>query len=249
MAATLELRRWPAERAERAFYLGMALLICAAVFTGFARSFYLRWAFAAPPTGAPSERFFYFKGALYSCWFLLLVVQASLISNGRVALHRRLGIVGAVIAALMFLSGLYGSLLAATRPGGFVTVNVPPLQFLAVPVFDMALFAAFAALAIANRSVPQTHKRLILLACIDLLTAAVARWSFIPDDAPFWVLFAITDLFLVPLIAWDLWSRGRLHPATLIGGLALIASQPLRLAIWESPAWLTIARGLTTLVR
>lgn len=118
-----------------------------------------------------------------------------------------------------------------------------------MPVFDMLLFAAFATLAIANRGVPQTHKRLILLASVDLLTAAVARWSFVPEDAPFWELCAIADLFLVPLIAWDLWSRGRLHPATLIGALTLIASQPLRLAIWESPAWLTVARGLTALVR
>jgi hypothetical protein len=60
--------------------------------------------------------------------------------------------------------------------------------------------------------------------------------------------FAITDLFIVVLAAWDFKSRGRLHPATLVGGLVLIASQPLRLALSGTPAWLAFAAWATGLV-
>ena len=60
--------------------------------------------------------------------------------------------------------------------------------------------------------------------------------------------FAVTDLFIVALAAWDFISRGRLHPATLFGGLVLIASQPLRLALSGTPAWLAIAGWATSLV-
>jgi hypothetical protein len=47
---------------------------------------------------------------------------------------------------------------------------------------------------------------------------------------------------------WDLASRGRLHPATLWAGLLVLAAAPLRMALADSPAWLAIARWLTSLV-
>jgi hypothetical protein len=49
------------------------------------------------------------------------------------------------------------------------------------------------------------------------------------------------DLFLVPMLIWDLASRGRPHPVTVWGGLALIASQPLRFWLMGTHAWLAFA--------
>ena len=49
------------------------------------------------------------------------------------------------------------------------------------------------------------------------------------------------DLFLVPMIIWDVVSRGRVHRVTVIGGLAVIASQPLRVMVSETHAWLNVA--------
>jgi hypothetical protein len=59
--------------------------------------------------------------------------------------------------------------------------------------------------------------------------------------------FGLTDLYLVPLVIWDLMTRRRLHPATLWGGLALVLSQPLRLVLSGTDGWLAFARGLTGL--
>ena len=56
------------------------------------------------------------------------------------------------------------------------------------------------------------------------------------------------DLFLVPMIVWDVVSRGRLHPVTLWGGLALIANQLLRFKLAATGAWLAFAGWAVRLV-
>ena len=230
---------------ERRFYTGMALAILAAVLLGFSRSFFLRPLF--PDWPSPSETIFYVHGTVFSCWILLLVVQTSLIAGGRAGVHRTIGPYGAALAAAMVVLGTIAALVAARRPTGFVDVPVPPLQFLAVPLFDIALFAVFVGLAVARRRDAQSHKRLMLLGTLDLVTAAVARWPLGFDPGPLG-FFGLTDLFLVPLAIWDFRTRGRLHPVTLWGGLAIIASQPLRLLISGTQGWLGFARWATGLL-
>jgi hypothetical protein len=229
--------------AERRFYLVVSVALLLAVFLGFARTFFLRaWFPEWAAAHAAPERVFDLHGTLFALWYLLLVAQASLITARRVAWHRRLGSAGVGLAILMVVAGVVASFVAARRPSGFMNVPVPPLQFLIVPLASIALFAAFVALAIARRRDPQAHKRHLLLASIVMLEAAVARWPFALMDAPSPVPFLdmgalMTDLFLVPLAAWDLYSRGRLHRVTLWGGLIVVASHALRMPIASTDAW------------
>ena len=225
--------------AERLFYTGVAVAMFATVFLGFARSFFLRPWF--PDLPAPTEPVFFVHGVAFTAWLVLLVVQPALVAAHRTDLHRTLGWVGAGLAVAMVALGTFGSLVAARRPTGFVEVPVPPLQFLAVPLFDMALFATLVGLAIAKRRDTQSHKRLMLLASVNLLAAGIARWPFAMMQAGPPMYFGVSDLFIVALVAWDFRSRGRLHPATLWGGLAIIVSQPLRLVISGTAAWLAFA--------
>ena len=102
-------------------------------------------------------------------------------------------------------------------------------------------------LAIARPRDPQGHKRWMLLATIGLLTAAIARWPGVFQLGPL-AFFGLTDLFIVALGIWDLRSRGRLHPVTLWGGLAIIVSQPLRLMVSGTEPWLAFARWATRLL-
>jgi hypothetical protein len=62
-------------------------------------------------------------------------------------------------------------------------------------------------------------------------------------------VLAVSTLFVLPLVAWDLVTRGRLHPVTLWGGLLVVASGPLRLAIAFTDAWLAFAEAAVALVR
>ena len=243
--------RWSS---ERLFYTGFAVAITTAVVLGFARTFFFRawypdW---ARLHGAP-EPFFLIHGVAFAAWLLLLLTQTSLVAAGRVNLHRRLGVLGAGLAVVMLVLGIIGALLAARRPMGFINVPVPPLQFLVIPLFAVGGFAAFVSLALLNRRRPQHHKRLMLLATIALAEAAVARWPFAFMHAPLPIpgismIELCLDLFLVPMLIWDLASRGRPHPVTLWGGLALIASQPFRFWLMGTPAWLAFAGWAVSLL-
>ena len=66
----------------------MALLILASVFVGFARTYYLAGVFGAPLP----NKLIHVHGAVFSLWIVLLIVQTSLVTAGRVDLHRRLGV-------------------------------------------------------------------------------------------------------------------------------------------------------------
>ncbi|MEO8186174.1 MAG: hypothetical protein ABI580_02275 [Burkholderiaceae bacterium] len=233
------------QSAERRFFMGMALAILATVVVGFSRSFFLRPLF--PNWPSPSETIFYVHGGAFTAWIVLLVAQASLVAAGRTELHRKIGPFSAVLAIAMVILGTLGALIAARRVSGFVQVPVPPLQFLAIPIFDMILFATFVWMAIAQRRNPQSHKRWMLLATVNLVTAAIARWPGLLSLGPL-AYFALTDLFVLALAIWDFRTRGRLHPVTLWGGLLIIVSQPLRLVISSTAGWLAFAHWATGLL-
>src|SRR5690349_2520985 len=154
-----------AERAanpERRFYQWMVTAVLAMIVLGFARSFFLRPFF--PAVHAPKEIFFYLHGAVFTLWLALLFTQVTLVGSGNVAAHRRLGVDGFVLVPLMIVFGAVGGAIAAHRPGGFIDIPVPPLEFLVVPYADLVVFGAFALSALALRAHPQAHKRLMLLA-------------------------------------------------------------------------------------
>src|SRR4029453_11255523 len=182
--------------AERRFFTGMALAILATVIVGFSRSFFLRPLF--PDWPSPSETIFYVHGAVFVAWIVLLVAQTSLVAGGHTKLHRKIGPYSALLAIAMVVLGTLGALLAAGRATGFVQVPVPPLQFLAIPIFDMILFATFVWLAIAQRRNAQAHKRWMMLATINLITAAIARWPGVLAPGPL-AFFGLTDLFVIAL--------------------------------------------------
>ena len=97
---------------------------------------------------------------------------------------------------------------------------MPSLQFLVERLTVLGLFAVFVTLGAVGRRDPQSHKRYIILASIALIEAGVGRWRFeyltrpSPVSGWGWIELSV-DLFLAPLIVWDLGSRGRLHPAAL----------------------------------
>ena len=232
--------------AERRFYVGFSIAILAAVLLGFARTFFLRFWFPEwSAAHSPREPFFYFHGILFSAWVVLFIAQTSLVAARRIDLHKKLGWVGAALSLAMIVVGIPTALIAAARPSGFIDVPVPPVPFLVVPVTDLAIFGVFMTLAIINRRKPQFHKRFILLSSLGLLDAAIVRWPFPFMTMQFATGITMTelfiDLFLVPIIIWDLVSLRRVHTVTLWGGLAIIASQPLRWMLADTQAWQSFA--------
>jgi hypothetical protein len=232
-------------RLDRYFFPGMAILMLGAVLLGFAKTYFLAGMFRAPLP----NRLIHVHGAVFTCWILLLIVQTSLVAGGRVDLHRRLGLAGFGLASLMVILGV----LAATdklRRGTGAEPEMDAKTFYIIPMTDIVLFAAFIFFAYRARSNPPAHKRLILLATIVLINAAVSRWPFaFIQETPYWVTHVCTYGFLLPLVAYDLWSSGKLHRATLWGGLLLIAAQQSRFLIAGTPTWQAFATWAQHLAR
>jgi hypothetical protein len=229
---------------ERLFFTGMAVAFLFIVFAGFARTYYLRPYFGTPQL----TPLLHLHGLIFSSWIVLLLAQTTLIAVKRTAVHRRLGWVGAGLAVLMILVGTFTALVRAK------IVEVPagapsPLAFLTIPLGDMLAFALLVGAAIYYRRRLDVHKRLMLLATIAVLPAAVARlpFDFIQQVGPL-AFFGLPDLFVLVILLYDLLTRGRPHRATVWGGLLLIVSHPLRLVVGSTQAWLSFATWLTDLV-
>jgi len=240
MAAT---PRVPDRVNDRRLYILAAILIPAIVLLGFARTYYLKPFFNTPDIPG---RIVHLHGIVMTAWVLLFVAQVSLVARRRTKMHQRLGILGGVIAALVVIVGVLTALFAAARGA---TPGPPALSFLIIPLGDMLIFAILIGLALYYRRKLPVHKRLMLLAAINLLTPAIARIpaQFIIDGGPL-AFFGLTDLILLAVVAFDTIKHRRLHPVFLWGTIFLIAMQPLRLLLAGTNVWMSFAAALVRLV-
>jgi FtsH-binding integral membrane protein len=231
----------PGRRFDHFFFSGMALLLLGTVFVGFAPTYYLAGVFHAP---LPSL-IIHLHGAAFSCWILLLITQTSLVSAGRVDIHRRLGIAGFVLACLMVVLGVSAATDTLLRNGG--PPGLDAQAFYIVPLTDMVVFATLIFFAFRNRSNSAAHKRLILIATIGLSVAAIARWPMVHRTPGKAALFSY--IFLLLMVAYDLWSTHKLHRATIWAGALLISVQQVRPFIGHSAAWHGFASWVQSLAR
>jgi hypothetical protein len=224
---------------ERLFYSGMALAMVATIFAGFAPSYYLRGLVEPYAPMLPMTPLSHLHGLLFSAWTLLFVAQTLLVSGGRTDIHRKLGFAGFALLPAMVIVATLAALHGAVRHAG--PPMIPPLQFLAIPLFDIPVFAGLIGAALWKRREAQTHKRLVYLSMVGMMGPAIGRLPVVATLPPPVIIFGLPDLFLLALVAWDFASRGRLHPATIWGGAFTLASQALRLGVMATPGWLAFA--------
>jgi hypothetical protein len=241
-------------RHGRWFFVGIAVAAAVTVFVGFARTYYLKSLFPTPSF----PWLFHIHGALFTAWMLLLVLQASLAASRRIALHRRVGVIGGLLVVPMLVTGSLAAI-AAARGRAPITgavargeltravaaLRFPPLEAMVVPLTTMLLFGAFAGAGLCCRKRPDVHKRFMMLATIAMLPAAIGRamdWLF-GGAAPA-LFFGALGFFVLPIVLYDRRRLGRVHPVTLWGGLALMLSFPARLALAKTGLWLSFAAWL-----
>ncbi len=223
---------------ERRFYVGAAIGAILIVFAGFARTYYLKGVFGAPPI----LELVHVHGIVMTSWFLLFLVQVGLVATRRTNIHRKVGVGGTILAALMVIISVATAISAARRG---VSPGPPPLVFLVIPLGDLLVFSILVAAGISLRKKLATHKRLMLTASMGILTPAIARipFEFIATGGPL-VFFGLTDLVILAVIAVDTVRNRRLHPAFAWGALLVIASQPLRLMLAGTDVWMRFATWL-----
>jgi hypothetical protein len=225
--------RASAKTSSRWFHVGVSVAALITLLIGFAPSFYLR------PSSSPRlEPRVVVHGILFTSWIVLYVVQTLLVATGHRTLHRRLGIAGAVLAAVavVWAAPMAVALARRGQPAG------DPLVFMLVIWFDLALFAVFVSAAIHARRRSETHKRLMLLALVSILPPGISRWPIAVGRPQ--VIFLVLLPFLLAPLARDLLARRRPHPASVWGGLAVALSGPVRFAVASTATWHHIAAWL-----
>ena len=238
----------------RYFYFHMALACAAVAFLGFAPTYFVPLASASlsiPPA-------VHIHGIVFFTWSVFFVFQAWLASSGQIARHRAVGLIGVSLATAMTI---FGFLVAVASMKRAVAVGQTDagIAFSIVPLSGILFFAVVFALGVAAVRQPETHKRLMLLAGISILDAAVARWflTFLappgpPGPPPVAVAIPpafVAYLLLVVAMVHDWRTRGRPHRVYVIGGIVLVAIKLLNLPVSTTYAWHAFAGSILAMAQ
>jgi len=218
----------------RLFFAGMAVAMLITAVVGFGPTYFFKPFQASPPLSP----LLHVHGLVFTAWLVLLIVQAGLVRAERIDLHRRLGMVGAVLAVVVVCLGFAVGIHGARR--GVAADGMTPLAFMIFPFGQILLFSGFVGAGLWNRRKPELHRRLILVGTICMLTPAISR---IIEKRSVLAMF-LTVGFVVAAMIHDWRTRRRVHPVYLLGGVLLLISGPLRVVISKTAAWQSFARML-----
>jgi hypothetical protein len=231
----------PATRSTRAdehrYFLGAAVILTLLVLWGFG--------FEYRDLMHPSQFTVLVRvhGLVMFAWVGLFLIQVALIVWHRPLWHRRLGVIGMVVALLVVALGIPTSIVACRLGGDHLPPGVPPLVFLALALTDFAAFVLLVGSGLALRRRPDFHKRLMLLSNFPPLVAALARLvEFLHLGIG---ITPLRNLLLLAFILVDTLRTRRLHPALVAGGACLIAADALANALVGTAVWSGIVQALT----
>jgi hypothetical protein len=223
----------------RYFFVAMACLFPVLAVIGFTPDYQ-----AISSGGIEVYWFLHVHGAIMASWLLIFLAQAVLAAKGNLKFHRKLGLISVVLGAIVFLSI------------GIATVHAkiaysPPLGdddawgILSQQLYGFILFGLLFTWGILARKNAAAHKRLLLLATLVLIQAAVDRIRFLPGlNMAVYVRFIYLDLLLIPLVIYDLLTLKHIHKITTIGMASIVFFQFAVTMAWGSSAWNKLAYSL-----
>jgi hypothetical protein len=241
-----------AELVDHWIFVFMAGLFVVTALVGFVPDSIAMVKAANAGTGLPLPPVLHVHAVLMGSWLLLLLAQTTLAATGHTALHRKLGLASLVVAPGMVIAGLLlvptihhelWNVLKTAPPPAVVQIKAAITLLSSVVLLQVrvgVVFAILIALALlARRSDPGLHKRLMILATVLPLPAAIDRMQWLPTSYPGSPTTPelYTFLWITPMLAWDLFRSGRVHRAYWIW---LAANAPFLIAeqgLWGSPWW------------
>lgn len=160
----------------RLFYIGAAALMLLLAFIGFNRFYLHGQAFPGREIAPPIRALVITHGVAMTAWLGLLLAQPTLIALRRHRLHMQIGRLGAALAAVIVITGVWLAIRsAAVTPPEVILFGLAPRPFMAVPFLSVLIFAIFVALGVRYRRTPHVHRSMMLLATLSAMSAAVAR--------------------------------------------------------------------------
>jgi hypothetical protein len=250
VASTVDIAH--ARTHKNRFYVWMAGVFVLIAFGGFIPTYWARLA-TGSFSGAPVH---HVHATLFFTWTLFFFVQTVWVAAGRIADHRAWGLAGISLATAMGFSVV---LLAihSMQAAELINMGDQARRFSIVSLSALVVFATLFTLAIVKSRRSEVHKRLMLLAMIPLMQAAMARvflTLFAPPGAvgppPVFVSVPpglFVDLLIVAAVIYDWRTRGRPHPVYLMGGSAIVAVQILCVPFSATAAWMSIATHIEAL--
>jgi hypothetical protein len=212
-------------RADHIFFTTTAFVMLLIVVVGFSHTYFSKGAvFAHLPS-----LLVHLHGVVFTSWILLFVVQTSLISASNYRLHRKLGVLGGVLAVLMVILGTlvpFGTL----RRGAHLPSFFTPASFLWGNVLGIWLTGAMIGVAIWQRRDSPLHKRLMFIANVTLMGPALSRMLLfypIAGRHPFVVMVVIPATLLVGLLVLDLYTWRKPLLVTIFGLVVYFGFDPV----------------------
>ena len=197
-------------------------------------------------------------GVVTLAWLLLFLMQAMLVATGRTAVHRRVGIIGfALTAVVVGYAGLTviqfarrgydlsGDIFRVVLPQGSPQPDPAELAGGTLgPLLTVLEFGVLVAVALWYRHRSEVHKRLmvlalLLLAGVPLLHLGgvlVGRWPELQGVVSVAGVLISLVLPFVPAIH-DRMSRGRIHPVSIWVPVLMVAWAVVTAALPLSDAW------------
>ena len=241
---------------DRTFFSRMAYACAAVGVIGFVPTYWIPLL-----TGRLSiEPILHLHAFVFYGWLTLFIVQSRLIATRQVSRHRMVGVAGVSVATAMCFVGTLAAV-NSMRGADAAGFGVQARAFAVVPLTGIWFFAGLFAIALLKVSKPDVHKRILLVATVSLLNAAVGRLFVLamglPSPAvtveppPVFVTLIpgfIADALLIPALLYDRRHLGHVHRTYWLAGAALIASQVLRVPVATSGVWHSIAAGMNAMV-
>lgn len=224
--------RKPSRVADRVFFSVMPFVMLAMVLYGFARTYFLVGMVAAPLP----NKLIHVHGAAFTSWMILLIVQTALVSTKHVKWHMGLGLYGFGLACAMVVLGTLAAVDALRR--GDAVLGLDAQTFFVIPISGMLLFGTLVFFAWKLRRNTEAHKRLITIATMALMDAAIGRWQHpailqrIPPTQDL-VMLAL----LLTVVVFDLFNLHRVSKYTWRAALLVMVVHLVRVPLGHTAAW------------
>jgi hypothetical protein len=222
---------------HRGAVIGLAAFFVFALW-GFWPSYYSR-------LSAPIDIHFHLHGLALTAWCVLLVAEAFLMRGNNRQTHRKLGAVSYVLVPVLAATTL--SLVHFRMSGG----SLPDIGFYQFALMFNAVvcFVVLYAVAMIYRRQALVHARFMICTIFPLFTPITDRLIYVHwpslvtslpalDGVPLVQMagFALTDVLLVGLIAWD-WRKNNRFGAFASALVVLLLYQASVLTFYRFEFW------------
>ena len=237
---------------DRWIFVFMAVLLITVTLAGFVPDSLMKIGMVEAGKRPPFPLVMHLHAVAMGSWLLLLLAQTSLMATGRRAGHRQLGLTAMVLAPAVVVIGvvlaptMYQQLWNSVHamPGGpdanglqqvAIRGNIALIQIQIGVVFAIVVTLAVR----ARKRDLATHKRLMVLAPIVAMPAAVDRITWLPATMPGSPLSPELYILLLaaPIFVWDLYRLGRVQRAYGIWLALVLPTGLLVNLLWNTPWW------------